>query len=169
MEPLIPTFVPTAGPGLVHVVGGGLGVLVLTATGLVLGGTAAERESRALALGRLACVTFTGLLVSAGFLGLLTRWAFAVACVACLLAVLAVALRFGQGTSLRAYLDAPGDGEEPSWWPLFEHRFHRYASTPRREQNPLRRAVTRPTPRTTDADRGRPARRHPDVMTGGRP
>jgi hypothetical protein len=167
MEPLVPALVLTAGPGLVHVVGGGLGVLALTATGLVLGGTAAERHGRALALGRVACVTFTALLVAAGFLGLLTRWAFAVACVACLLAVPAVALRYGQGTSLRAYLDARGDGEDPSWWPLFEHGFHRYASTPRREQNPLRRAVTRPT--SPPADATRVPRRSPDVMTGGRP
>jgi hypothetical protein len=169
MEPLVPALLLTAGPGFVHVVGGVLGVLALSATGLVLGGTAAERHGRALALGRVACVPFTGLLVAAGLLGLLTRWAFAVVCVACLLAVLAVALRYGQGTSLRAYLDALGDGDEPSWWPAFEHGFHRYASRSRREQNPLRRAVTRPTPRSTDADRRRGARRSPDVMTGGRP
>jgi hypothetical protein len=158
----------TAVSGLVHVVGGGLGVLALTATGLVLG-TAVERHSRAPGLGRVACVPFTALLVAAGFLGLLTRWAFAVTCLACLLAVLAVALRYGQGPSLRAYLDARGDGEEPSWWPLFEHGFHRYACTPRREQNPLRRAVTRPTSQTAAPERGPVARRSAEVMNGRQP
>ena len=152
---------------MVHVVGGVLSVLALAATGLALIGTAAERDSQRLTFGRIACVALTGLLATAGFLGLLPRWAFAVACVAFLLAVLALALRYGQGTPLRAYFDAPGGEDEPAWWPAFDRGFRRHASRSPREQNPLRRAVTRPTPGTTDA--GRAARRSPDVMTGGRP
>jgi len=169
MEPLVPAFVFTAGPGLVHVVGGVLSVLALAATAVVVAGTAVARDSRLLRSARGVCLAFSGLLAAAGFLGLLTRWAFAVACVACLLALLAVALRCGQGRSLRGYLEARGVEEEPAWWPAFERGFRRYASTPPREQNPLRCAVTRPTSHTADADGGRAARQSPDVMTGGRP
>jgi hypothetical protein len=169
MESLIRASGVTAGPGLVHVVGVVLSVLALVATGLVVTGTAAERENRLLASGRAVCAPVTGVLAAVGFLGLLTRWALAVASVACLLALFAVALRHGQGTSLRGYLDARGGEEEPAWWPAFEHGFRNYTSTPRREQNPLRRAVTRPASQTGDADRGRVARRSPDVMRGRRP
>jgi hypothetical protein len=170
MEPLVAASVFTASPACVFVAGGVLSVLALAATGLVLRGTAAERETRLLASGRVVCASVTGLLAAAGFLGLLTRWALAVGCVAFLLAVLAVALRYGQGTSLRGYLEARGGEDVPAWWPAFEHGFRRYTSTPRREQNPLRRAITRPTSQTADADRGRVARRPPpDVLTGGRP
>jgi hypothetical protein len=167
MEPLVRASVFAAGPGLVHVVGGVLSVVALAATGSVLAGTAAERESRLLASGRLVCVPVTGVLAAAGFLGLFARWAFATACVAFLLAVLAIALRYAQGTPLRAYLEARSGEEEPAWWPAFERGFRRYATRPPREQNPLRRAVTRPT--SQPADPGRGARRYPDVMTGGRP
>jgi hypothetical protein len=167
MGSLVAASLNTASRGWVLAAGGVLSVLAFAATGLVLAGTAAERDSRRLAVGRVVDVAFTGLVAGAGLLGLFTRWACAVACVAFLLAVLAVALRFGQGTSLQAYLDASGGGEEPGWWPAFERGFRRHASRPLREQNPLRRAVTRPTPGTTDA--GRAARRYPDVMTGGRP
>jgi hypothetical protein len=65
MEPLVPASVFTAGPGLVHVVGGVLSVLALVATFVVVAGTAMERDSRLLASGRAACVAFTGLLVAA--------------------------------------------------------------------------------------------------------
>jgi hypothetical protein len=101
MESLVAASVLTAGPGLVHAAGGVLGVLALAATAVVVAGTATERESRMLSSGRPLGVALCGLLAAAGFLGLLTRWALAVACVAFLFAVLAVALRFGQGTSLR--------------------------------------------------------------------
>lgn len=168
MEPLFPASVFTAGPGLVRVVGGVLCVLALAATGRVVAGTAAERDSGLLALGRGVCLALASLLTTAGFLGLLTRWAFAVACLACLLALLAVALRYGQGTSLRGYLEAPWSEGEPGWWPAFEDGLRRYASTPRREQNPLRRAVTRPTSPSVAPDGGRVPRRSPDVIAGGR-
>jgi lysylphosphatidylglycerol synthetase-like protein (DUF2156 family) len=169
MEPLVAATVFATVPGLVSATGGVLSVVALAATAEVVAGAAAESESRLLALGRGVCVAFAGLLVAAGFLGLLTRWALAVACVAFLLAILAVALRHGQGRSLQAYLDARGDEEQPAWWPAFEHGFRRYASTGRRDHNPLRRAVTRPTSQTADADGGRVARRSPDVMIGRRP
>ena len=169
MKPLIAVSAFTPGVGWVSVVGDVLSVFALGATALVLGATVKERQGRLLAPGRAACVALGGLLAGAGFGGLLTRWAFAVACVAFLVAVLAVALRFGQGTSLRDYLEARGGDEEPAWWPSFERGFRRHASTPRREQNPLRRAVTRPTSESADADRRRVARRSPHLMTGGRP
>jgi hypothetical protein len=169
MEPLVPAFVLTADPGLVHVLGGVLSVLALTATAVVLAGTMAERNRRLLTFAAGACVAFSGLLAAAGFLGLVARWAFAVACVACLLALLALALRYGQGTSLEGYLKTGGGEEGPGWWPAFERGFHRYANGPRREQNPLRRAVTRPRSHTPAADGQRAAKRFPDIMTGGRP
>jgi lysylphosphatidylglycerol synthetase-like protein (DUF2156 family) len=168
MEPLVYAAVFTAGAGFVHFVGGALCVLVLAATAVLVASTAAERDSRSLARERAGCATVCGLLVVAGFLGVLSRWALAVACVASLLALLAVALRYGQGKPLRGYLEARGGDEEPAWWPAFERGFSRYASTTRREQNPLQRAVTRQTSHTAGADRGRVARRSPDVMTGER-
>ena len=158
-----------ANPSWVPVLGGAFSVLALAATGFVLGRTAAEHDTRLLASGRVGCTAFCGLLVVAAFLGLLSRWAFAVACVAFLMALLAVALRFGQGTSLRGYLEARGGEEEPAWWPAFERGFRRYASTSRREQNPLRRAVTRTGSQTADRDCGRVARRSPDVTSGWLP
>jgi len=169
MELLVQASVFTAGPGSVQVVADVLCALALAASGLVVAGTAAERDSRLIAPGRWLCVAFTALLAAAGFLGLLPRWAFAVACVACLLSLLAVALRCGQGTSLRGYLEAPGGEEEPGWWPAFEHGFRCYTSTPGREPTPLRRAVTRPTSKTADGYGRRVPRRPPDAMTGGRP
>jgi hypothetical protein len=115
------------------------------------------------------CAGCCGAGVTAGFDGLLPRWGLAVVCVAFLLAVLAIALRYGQGTSLRGYLEARGGAEQPAWWPAFEEGFRRYANGPRREQNPLRRAVTRPRSHTPAADGQRAAKRFPDLMTGGRP
>jgi hypothetical protein len=168
MEPHVAASVFASGVGWVSVVGDVLSVFALLATTVVLGTTAKERDSRLLASGRAACVTFCGLLNAGGFGGLLTRWAFAVTCVAFLLGLLAVALRYGQGTSLRRYLEKRGGAQQAAWWPAFERGFRRYASTPQREQNPLRRAATRPTSQTT-ADRRRIARRFPDVITGGRP
>jgi hypothetical protein len=113
MEPLVPAFVLTADPGLVHVLGGVLSVLALAATAVVLAGTMAERNRRLLTFAAGACVAFSGLLAAAGFLGLVARWAFAVACVACLLALLALALRYGQGTSLEGYPKTGGGEEGP--------------------------------------------------------
>jgi lysylphosphatidylglycerol synthetase-like protein (DUF2156 family) len=169
MESLVAASVFTAGPGLVHVVGGVLSVLALAATAVVVAGTATERESRMLSSGRPLCVAFCGLLAAAGFLGLFTRWELAVACVAFLLAVLAVALRFGQGTSLRDYLDALGGEEDPAWWAAFERGFRRYTSTPRREQNPLRHAVTRPRSQSVVPNAESTARRSVDVIARWRP
>lgn len=169
MEPLFAGSVFAAHAGWVSVVGGVSSVIAFAAAGLVLHATAREREGRLAMSGRAVCVLVTGLVAAAGFRGLLARWALAVVCVAFLVALLAVALRFGQGTSLRGYLEARGDEEEPAWWPAFERGLRRYASAPRREQNPLRRAVTRPTSRSTVSDREGLARRSPDVTTGGRP
>jgi hypothetical protein len=141
MEPLVPASLFTAGPALVHLVGGVLGVGALAATSVVLVATALEREHRLLAPARWMCAACCGAGVTAGFGGLLPRWGLAVLCVAFLLAVLAIALRYGQGTSLRGYLEARGGVEQPAWWPAFEEGFRRYATGPRREQNPLQRAV----------------------------
>lgn len=170
MESLVAGSVFTATPAWVGAAAGGvLSLLALAATGLVLTGTAAERDGQPLTCGRVGCVALTGMLATAGFVGLLARWAFAVACVAFLLAVLAIALRYAQGTPLRAYLEAPGGEEEPAWWPAFERGFRRHTSTPYREQNPLRRAVTRDASETADANGRRVTTRFPDVMTRGRP
>jgi hypothetical protein len=169
MEPLVAASVSAANASWVVVVGGVLSVLALAATAVVLGSTAAERDSRLLASGRALCVASTGLLLGAGFDGLIARWAFAVVCVAFLLAVLAVALRYGQGRSLQSYLDTRSGEEEPAWWPAFERGLRRYASTPRREQNPLRRAVTREGSQSSVGDGGHGARRSSEMMRGGRP
>ena len=147
--------------------GGVVSVLALAASVFVLVRTAADQDARWLASGRAGCAAVCGF-AATGFLGLLPRWAFAVACVACLLAVLAVALRYGQGPSLRAYLEARGTEEEPAWWPAFEHRFRRDPSKPRWEQNPLRGAVTRPRSESIIPDRDRVADRSADVARGGR-
>ncbi len=101
-------------------------MLALAATAVVVAGTASQRHGRLLVPIRAACVAFCGLLAAARFLRLLARWAFAVACVACLLAIQAVALRYARGTSLRVYLEARGDDAEPASWPAFEHGFRRY-------------------------------------------
>jgi lysylphosphatidylglycerol synthetase-like protein (DUF2156 family) len=165
MEPLVAVSVFTAGPGLVRVVGGVLSVLALAATAVVVAGTATERESRMLSSGRPLCVAFCGLLAAAGVLGLLTRWELDVACVAFLLAALAVALRFGQGTSLRGYLDARGGEEEPAWWAEFERGFRLYASTGWHDHNPLRGAVSHAESHSTVPAVIRPA----GVIRGLRP
>jgi hypothetical protein len=169
MEPIVPGAVFNAGPGWVSALCGALSVLTLAATAFVLGCTAAERDARLLACGRAGCAASGCVLAAAGFLGLLPRWAFAVACVAFLLALLAVALRYGQGPSLRGYLEARGDAEEPAWWPVFEHGFRRDAGSPGREQNPLQRAVTRQRPQSLDPELGRVARWSAEATEGRRP
>jgi hypothetical protein len=55
---------------------------------------------------------------------------------------LALAVALGTPPSLRRYAD------RSDRWDEFERGFARHVSTGRREQNPLRRAVTR-TPRST--------------------
>jgi hypothetical protein len=168
MEALVAASVFGPGAGWLSVAGSVLSVVALAATGCALAGTAVERGCRLLASGRGVCVAFSGVLVATGFVGLLARWALALACVAFLLALLAVALRYGQGTSLQSYLEARGGEDEPSWWPAFERGFHRHTSTPQREPNALHRAVTRPTVQSAAGQQGRAARRSRDVMTGGR-
>lgn len=169
MEPFVAASAFTRRYWSVRAAGGVLCLLAFAATGHVVARTVAEADSRPSAAEGWLGVAFTSLLTAAGFVRLLMRWAFAVACVGCLLALLAVASRYGQGTSLRGYLEAPGGEEEPAWWPAFETGFRRYASALRREQNPLRRAVTRPTSRAVDTDGTSADRRSPDVMAGGRP
>ena len=80
--------------------------------------------------------------------------------------VLAVALRYGEGTSLMGYLQARGGEEDPAWWPAFARGFRRYASRESRELS--HRAVMRQGSRSSVLDGGRVARRSVDVMTGGR-
>jgi hypothetical protein len=161
MESLVPASAFTASSGLVHVAGAVLCVLALAATGLVVAGTAAEREGRLLASGRVMCVLLTGSLAAVGFLDLLARWTLVVACAACALALFAAALRHGQGRPLRGYLGSGLGEAEPAWWPAFERGFRRYAGAPRREQNPLRRAVSGATSTGAEAggrgDLGRPS------------
>ena len=45
--------------------------------------------------------------------------------------------------SLSEYAGPPAPDGSPSWWAEFERAFRRHAAGPMREQNPLRRAVTR--------------------------
>jgi hypothetical protein len=167
MESLVAAAVFVPVPGWVFVAGGVLSVVALAASVAVLGFTAIERDAGLLARGPWICVTLTGVLVVAGFVGLLGRWSWAVDCVAFLVAVQAVAVRHGQGASLRAYLEAPGS-EEPAWWPGFERGFRRYANSSQREQNPLRGAVSRPSRQPTPLDRGPFAKRSAAVLRGPR-
>lgn len=48
-----------------------------------------------------------------------------------------------KGRSLRDYAGPPAPDGTPPWWEDFERAFRRHAAEPMREQNPLRRAVTR--------------------------
>ena len=45
--------------------------------------------------------------------------------------------------SLRDYAGPSAPDGTPPWWEEFERAFRRHAARPRREQNPLVRAVTR--------------------------
>jgi hypothetical protein len=130
------------------------GVVMFAVSVALLAATMAERGSRALSRVRAACVVSTGLLVATSFLHWPSRWALALSCLGFLVSLQAVAVAFGRLPSLRSYLDRRGAGAERGWWDEFERDFQRHTRRGWREQNPLRRAVTRrqtPTSETEQA------------------
>jgi hypothetical protein len=110
-----------------------LSVLVLTARGV---------EVRHLGLLRWSCPVFMALLVSATFVGGVTRWALALSSIGFLLGLQALALRLGVPKPLRAYLERGTPQGDPGWWSEFEREMRSYTRGGR-DNNPLQRAVSR--------------------------
>jgi hypothetical protein len=127
----MPSLLATA-PAWLRVVVGVISALSLAFAVAVVVLTARRPRGPRLGLARICSASLSGVLVGLTFAGVLPRWGMACASLAFLIAVLAVALQFGQLEPLRAYLERPSSADEPGWWPEFEQGFRRYSTRRRR-------------------------------------
>jgi hypothetical protein len=155
MEPLIP-LVPAASATWSSSMTDALSGVVLLASVAVLGATVAERGVPRLSVVRGMYVSGAGLLVGVALLGCLSRGGLTLSCLGLLVGLEAVAVAFGRLPSLQSYAPCRATGGDPAWSAEFERGFRRHAIGGGREQNPLRRAVTRSARRRTDAPQRQP-------------
>jgi hypothetical protein len=143
VEPLVEhvAVVSETGPLAGVIAAASVALLVGSLVGLIL--TARQADTPRLPAMRAACVPLGAAIVVATVVSGGPRWALAVGCLGFLLALEAVALRFGQVRSLESYLSRVGSDDEPFWWPEFERSFRRYSAVAGCEQNPLRRGGRR--------------------------